>query len=142
MEFTNRVTIDRPRDEVFAYLSEFENLPAWNYAISRTSRVGTGPVGVGARYLQTRTLPKPAEETFEVIAFAPPDQLAIRGVLGPFRADSSYLLESDRDTTVLTNAMVLEASGVMRVAAPLAGSRVRTAVAANLQVLKELLERQ
>ena len=142
MEFTNSITLCRPRDEVFAYLSEFENLPTWNYAISRTSRVGTGPVGVGARYLQTRTLPKPAEEAFEVVAFAPPEQLAIRGVLGPFRADSSYLLESDRDATVLTNSMVLEATGVMRVAASLAGSRVRTAVAANLQVLKELLERQ
>lgn len=141
MEFTNTVAINRRPDEVFAYLSQFENIPAWNYAISQTRRVGTGPVGVGSRYTQTRTIPRPADEDFEIIAFTPPGHLAIRGVLGPFQADSDYRLEADGESTILTNAMTLEASGVMRIAASLAGSRVRTAVAANLDVLKQLLER-
>jgi hypothetical protein len=141
MQFSNTIAIERRRDEVFAYLTDFENLPAWNYAISRTSRLGTGPVGVGARYTQTRTIPRPAEEAFEVTVFTPPYHLAIQGVLGPFEAESAYELEDADGSTVLTNSMTLEASGVMRVAAPLAGSRVQKAVAANLQTLKELLER-
>jgi hypothetical protein len=37
--------------------------------------------------------------------------------------------------------MILEARGVMRVAASLAGSRVQKAVAENLHALKGLLER-
>src|SRR5687768_1828067 len=101
MEFSNTVAINRRPDEVFAYLSEFENIPAWNYAISQTRRVGTGPVGVGTRYTQTRTIPKAAEEDFEIITFTPPHHLVIRGVLGPFRADSSYQLEEDGETTIL-----------------------------------------
>jgi len=141
MQFSNTLTIDRQPDEVFAYLSAFENLPAWNYAIARTRRVGTGPVGVGARYIQTRTIPRPAEEDFEVTVFAPPHRLAIQGVLGPFQAESIYELEGAGESTVLTNSMTLEATGVMRVAAPLAGSRVQKAVAANLQTLKKMLER-
>jgi carbon monoxide dehydrogenase subunit G len=140
MQFSNTVTIDRQRDDVFAFLSDFENVPAWNYAIARTSRIGNGPVGVGTRYTQTRTLPRPAEESFEVIAFASPHHLAIRGVLGPFHAETGYQLEADGETTVLTNSMNLEATGVMRVAASLAGSRVQKAVAGNLQALKVLLE--
>jgi uncharacterized protein YndB with AHSA1/START domain len=141
MQFSNTVAIDRRPEEVFAYLSDFENLPAWNYAIARTRRVGTGPVGVGARYTQTRTIPRPAEEDFEVTAFTPPHLLAIRGVLGPFQAESVYRLDGDAGTTVLLNSMTLEATGVMRVAASLAGARVQKAVAANLDVLKELLEK-
>jgi carbon monoxide dehydrogenase subunit G len=142
MHFSNTVTINRQRDDVFAYLSDFENLPAWNYALTSTRRVGTGPVGVGTRYIQTRSIPRPAEESFEVIAFAAPHHLAIRGVLGPFQAETEYELEATGAATVLTNAMTLEATGVMRMAASLAGSRVQKAVAGNLHALKELLERR
>jgi hypothetical protein len=140
MQFSNTVAINRRRDEVFAYLSDFENIPAWNYAIDRTSQIGTGPVGVGTQYTQTRTLPRPSEETFEVITFTSPERLAIRGTLGPFQADSDYQFEDVDETTILTNSMTLEASGLMRVAATLAGSRVQKAVAENLHVLKGLLE--
>ena len=31
LEFENTVYIDRPVDEVFAFLSDFENIPKWNY---------------------------------------------------------------------------------------------------------------
>jgi uncharacterized membrane protein len=31
LEFENTIPIDRPIDEVFAFLSDFENIPKWNY---------------------------------------------------------------------------------------------------------------
>ena len=34
--FHNPVTIARPADEVFAFLADFSNIPAWNYAIAST----------------------------------------------------------------------------------------------------------
>ena len=57
MRFTNTITIDRPRDEVFAFLADLENLPRWNYAISRTRKVSAGPVALGSRFHQVRTVP-------------------------------------------------------------------------------------
>ena len=50
MHFANSVTIARTREDVFTFLSRFENLPSWNYALSSTRRTDSGPVGVGARY--------------------------------------------------------------------------------------------
>jgi uncharacterized protein YndB with AHSA1/START domain len=141
MDFDNTVTIHRSREDVFAYLAEFENLPSWNYALSSTRRTDSGPVGVGAQYTQTREIPRHAVETFEVIRFEPVDSLAIRGTFGPFRAESSYVLEDADGATVLTNAMQLEPDGPLRLVAGLAGSGVRKAVAANLGALKDLLER-
>ncbi|HZW41718.1 MAG TPA: SRPBCC family protein, partial [Agromyces sp.] len=67
MKFTNVVTINRPRAEVFAYLARFENIPRWNYAISETRQLTSGRVGVGTRYRQLRTLPSRSEEEFEVV---------------------------------------------------------------------------
>ena len=142
MDFANTVTIRRSREDVFAYLAEFENLPEWNYALSTTRRTSSGPVGVGAQYTQTREIPRHAVETFEVVQFEPVERLAIRGTLGPFLAESSYLLEAADGATVLTNSMQLQPAGAMRLVAGLAGSGVKQAVAANLGVLKELLERR
>lgn len=141
MQFDNAVRIDSPTAEVFAFLSDFENVPLWNYAISATRRTNPGLLGVGARYTQVRTMPRYSSEAFEVTAFQPGRLVTIRGTLGPFRAESSYRLEDIDGSTLLTDSMRLEATGVRRLAVGLTGSQIRAAVAANLGVLKQLLER-
>ena len=42
--FENTMTIRRPIAAVFAFLADFENIPAWNYAILETRKVSPGPV--------------------------------------------------------------------------------------------------
>ena len=139
--FTNTITIDRAPADVFAYLSEFENIPRWNYAIAETRKISEGPVGVGTRCRQIRTVPNRTEEYFEVIEFEPERALAIRGDTGPFSADIAYLLEHVQGATVLKNTCSLRARGAAGLVAPLLTRRVRSAVAAHLGVLQQLLER-
>jgi uncharacterized protein YndB with AHSA1/START domain len=140
MEFTNTITINCRPAEVFEFLAHFENLPLWNYALSETRKITGGSVGVGSRYRQTRTLPTPSEETFEVTAFEPGHSLSIRGPLGPFQAEVAYVLAPVEHGTVVTNTMHLQPSGPLRLVAPLAAPGVKSAVAANLGVLKQILE--
>jgi uncharacterized protein YndB with AHSA1/START domain len=141
MKFTNVVTINRPRADVFAYLAHFENIPLWNYAISETRKLTSGPVGVGTRYRQVRTIPTPSEEEFEVVEFEPDHRLSVDGDLALFHGRVSYALDSTGDATMLTNSMDLRASGPLNMVAQLATRRVQSAVATNLGALKELLER-
>ena len=139
--FQNTVTIARPADEVFAFLADFGNIPAWNYAITRTVQTSPGQAGVGATYRQTRTVPRRSEEGFEVTVFAPPSRLAVTGQIGPFNASSSYLLEPAAGGTRLTNHVELEpSSALLRPFGPLVIPRVNAAVARNLGTLKQLLE--
>ena len=63
--FQNTVTIARPAKEVFAFLADFGNIPAWNYAIARTVQTSPGQPGAGASYRQARTIPRSSEESFE-----------------------------------------------------------------------------
>jgi uncharacterized membrane protein len=142
MRFSNTITIDRPASAVFAYLAELENLPRWNYAISETRKLSEGPTGVGSRYLQVRTLPRPSEETLEITGFEPDRRLAVRGAFGPLSGEATYVLEPAGAATSLTNAMDLDAKGALSLVAPLATARVRAAVAENLTRLKEILERR
>jgi uncharacterized protein YndB with AHSA1/START domain len=137
--FENTVIIRRPVEEVFAFLADFENVPKWNYAIVETTKTSPGPVGVGTTYRQTRSVPTRSEEGFEVTAFEPPRRLEIQGQIGPFRARISYLLEPTGSGTRLRNAVDLGSSGPLTLVAPLVTSRVKHAVAANLDTLEQLL---
>jgi carbon monoxide dehydrogenase subunit G len=139
--FENTVTIRRPMEDVFAFLADFENVPAWNYAIVETRKVSPGPVRVGTTYRQTRSVPRRSEEGFEVTVFEPASRLEVQGEIGPFRARVRYELEPTGSGTRLTNAVELRSSGLLRLVAPLAASRVKSAVAANLDALRQVLER-
>jgi carbon monoxide dehydrogenase subunit G len=138
--FQNTLTIRRPVEDVFAFLADFENIPKWNYAILQTKQTSPGPVGVGTTYRQLRSIPRRSEEGFEVTGFEPTSRLEIHGDIGPFTATISYLLAPVGDGTRLTNRVDLQPSGALRLLAPLAASRVKTAVAANLDTLKQILE--
>jgi uncharacterized protein YndB with AHSA1/START domain len=139
--FENTVNIARPVDEIFAYLADLRNLPAWNYAIERTVQTSPGPVGVGTRYRQTRTIPSRSDEELEISEFAPPGRLVVTGQLGPFNAVTSYVLEATAGGTRLTNVVELElSSALLRPLGPLAIPRVKAAVARNLDTLRQLLE--
>jgi hypothetical protein len=139
--FQNTVMIARPVQEVFAFLADFENIPAWNYAIEQITKTSPGPAGAGATYRQARTLPRRSQEDFEVTVFEPPSRLAIEGQFGPFHATTSYLLEPAAGGTRLINTVELEpSSAVLRLISPLAVPKVKEAVARNLNSLKRLLE--
>jgi uncharacterized protein YndB with AHSA1/START domain len=140
--FENTVIIQLPVEEVFSFLADFENVPKWNYAIVETTKTSPGPVGVGTTYRQTRSVPRRSEEGFEVTVFEPPRRLEVQGQIGPFRARISYLLEPTASGTTLRNAVDLGSSGLSSIVAPLATSRVKHAVAANLDTLKQLLAQE
>jgi uncharacterized protein YndB with AHSA1/START domain len=139
--FENTVMIRRPIEDVFAFLSDFENVPQWNYAIVETRKVPEGAVGVGTIYQQVRSVASRSEERFEVTAYNPPRQLEIRGQLGPFPALLSYALAAVPEGTRVTNSVEPELRGPGRLLGRVAVPRVRDTVAANLSKLKELLDR-
>ena len=140
IEFENSVTIRRPREEVFAFLANFENVPRWNHAIAETRKTTGGPVGVGSRFLQVRQVPRRSEEAFEVTGYEPPHYLAIRGTLGPFDSELSYEIGTSGADTRLVNRIRLRPQGVLGILGQAAAGRIREAVAKNLGVLKEILE--
>jgi Polyketide cyclase / dehydrase and lipid transport len=141
MKFANTITIKRGPAVVFAYLAHLENLPQWNYAILETRKLTTGPVNVGSRYGQTRANLVPGNENFEVTEFEPDHKLTIRGSLNSLPAQISYTLRPDGNATTLTNTVNLQPAGPLSLLAPLATPRIKSAVAANLDVLKRTLER-
>lgn len=140
MKFTNTITIERPPTTVFAYLANLENLPRWNYALAETRQLTPGPPGVGTRYRQIRTIPVHTEESLEIIELVPHRKLTVQGALNSLPAILTYTLDATDGTTTLTNTVDIRPPRALSLVAPIALGRVKSAVAANLAVLKQLLE--
>jgi uncharacterized membrane protein len=141
MRFTNTITINRPSDQVFAYLADLENLPHWNYAIEETRQVSAGPVAVGSRFRQVRSVPTRREESLEVVELDPGRRLTVRGTLNTIPAELEYSIEPDAGTTRLRNTVDLAVHGPLALVSPLVARQIKASVAANLTVLKTILER-
>jgi hypothetical protein len=140
MTFANAITIERPRRDVYWFLAHLENIPTWNYAIDETVPVSDDPVAVGKVYRQIRSVPYRAEERFEITNLEPNLALEIEGKFGPLHETLTYELEDRGSATLLTNTVQLEARGLAKIAAAISVGRLQQAMAANLDILKKILE--
>lgn len=138
--FTNVIHINRSPDEVYAYLSDLEHTPEWNWAITETRKTTRGPIPVGTRYRQTRSVPQSATETLEITALEPNRRIEIEGTLAQFPAQLSYQIVEKEAGTELTNTVNLESQGALRLVAPVLSGRIERAVGDNLNELKTRLE--
>ena len=60
MRYQNSVTIDRPVEDVFAYMTTVENSPTWQNPVLEAWQTSSGPLGVGATLVvKARVLGRP-----------------------------------------------------------------------------------
>jgi len=105
--FETDVRIERPIDEVFAYVSEPGNVPHWNSAVQavrKTSEDQERP----STYSMERQLPTGrAVNELEIVARQPSREFAIRTTSGPTPFVYRYRFSpEDRETVVQLNAEV------------------------------------
>jgi uncharacterized membrane protein len=81
LEFENTILIDRPVEEVFTFLSDFENIPKWNYYVLEVRQLSESPIGVGTTYHQVR---KSDEQDFRIIELEPNYSVAVKTLPHPY----------------------------------------------------------
>ena len=137
LAFENTIRIDRTVAEVFAFLSDFEHIPKWNYDVLEVRQLFDNPIGAGTTYHQVR---KSDEQDFRIIEFQPNHTVAVKTL--PQSSPSferKFILHEEGDTTRLKGEWKLDTARPV-ILERLAGGRVKSAVAENLAKLKELLE--
>lgn len=138
--FEANTQIDRPVEDVFAFVADGRNGALWNSAVKEVRRTSEGPVGVGATYWMARDLPQGrVENTYQIGEFEPNRALTIRTTSGPTPFVYRYTFEPAKNGTRITlNAEV--DLGVANLLGPVAGRAVKSGVQANFATLKRLLE--
>lgn len=117
----HQVTIDRPAEEVFAFLANGANNPRWQPPVIETTQ--TDPtLGVNTRFHQTMRHPLgfkvPAD--YQITTYEPGRELALETTSGgPVHPTQRYELTSTPDGgTILRSVIEYQAQGLMRFALP------------------------
>jgi uncharacterized protein YndB with AHSA1/START domain len=140
---TNTIEIDRPPEEVFAYLDDVERHGEWQAAIVRSKRDTEGPTKVGTRATDTRKVPGgPRDISYEVTEHDPPRRTSFRGVNGPVRPVGTVTVEplDDGKRSRVTIELDLKGHGIGVLFAPFARMDARKQVPKDQAALKAKLE--
>ena len=83
MHVENTITIERPIEEVFEYVSTPENDPTWVSASIRNQRTSPGPMRVGMTTEEdVKIFGRTSRDTWEVTEYEPPTVIAYRATSG------------------------------------------------------------
>ena len=140
MNFKTAVTIERPIENVFNYVSDPCNFPSWNSAVQSVRGTGAGSPGVAATYLMERELPNGhAENELVIDVWRHPREFTVRTTSGPTPFTYRYLFSEEGSGTKVELAAEVELPGVAGALGPLASLAVKRGVKANFAELKRIL---
>ncbi len=143
MRFEHEVVIDQPPEEVFRYLTEPDNLPAWQKTVVETRKEESDrPLALGSRFTEVRTfLGRRIESQLEVTELAPNHIFSLRVISGPVLARVRHVLEPSGAGTRLSVTTDGDAGGLAKLGGPLVARQARKQGEADFANLKRTLER-
>jgi uncharacterized protein YndB with AHSA1/START domain len=121
--FETTLVIDRPIEEVFAFLADGENDPKFSPRVLEISKTTDGPPGVGTVYASTvKDAGVKTKREFKLTEFEPPTRIRWTEVSKNLVSapEGGYDLAPDGSGTRVTLYNVFEGNGVGKVIAPLA----------------------
>jgi uncharacterized protein YndB with AHSA1/START domain len=113
IQFDQSVVIERPLEEVFAFLADPENDAQWTPVVKETRMTSEGPLGVGTRYEQSgHFLGRNFEMLFEVTEYEPNRKIGQKLITpGPLRTTGLSSVEAVSGGTQVTLTGEAQAGG-------------------------------
>ena len=109
-------------DEAFAFIADFANAPAWDPGTTTSTRIGDGPVGVGARYrLGVRMRGKVVPMEYRIETFEPPRRVVLTGEGSGVVARDDITFKTDGTGTRIDYVAEIHLQGVLRLLEPFLG---------------------
>jgi uncharacterized membrane protein len=135
------VHINRPPQEVFAYLSNFENNPKWQSGMREARFTSEEPLRLGSTYEQVASfLGRPVLSTFEVITYESGQMVKATSTSGSFPITFTRMVAAEEEGTRVTAIIEGDASGFFKLAEPLLARFVQRSVDNDYANLKKILE--
>ena len=125
-ELEHNITIQRPVQEVFAFVSRAENMPRWAEKITEAVQTSDGPVEIGTTcYVVSKAMGVEAKQDFVVTEYERDRLYAARSTSGPVAMEIRFSLETTDGGTRLHVTSSAELSGFMKLASPLLIRRLK-----------------
>ncbi len=139
--FEHSVVIERPIEEVWAYVTEAANNPVWQGPMLEV-RSGSGTtMEVGTQIEEiVQFLGKRFHITLEITEHEPMSRSAVRTSSGPVRLDGTYRFDRVDGGTRFSTQGDVEAHGFFKLAEPVFARMARREWVSSCETLKDVLE--
>ena len=141
--FEATVVVDRPIEEVFAFLADGENDPKFSPRVQQITKKTDGPPGVGTVYASTvKDAGMKTKRQFKLTAFEPPSRIRWTEISKNMITvpEGGYDLSPEGDGTRVTIHNVLEGHGPGKLFAPLALRSARKGADDFARAIKRAVE--
>ena len=133
--------IDRPIEEVFAFLGDLENNMKWRPGQVESTKTSPGPIGVGTTYrMINNALGLRLEGEAEVTEYEPNRKFTSIGKSGFMPIVAQRIFEPIEGGTRVTFIATAEPRGFIELAEPLLARRAKAQLRADAANVKRLLE--
>jgi uncharacterized membrane protein len=142
VETSTSIDIERPADEVFAFVSEFPNNPRWQRGQRSCRWTSEPPLRVGSTYDQhARFLGRDMVNAFRVVELEPARRVTFTSESGTFPLTITRTVEPlGAERSRFTEHVRGEPGGFFRIAEPLLRPLVKATIKRDFPRLKALLE--
>lgn len=114
------IYIERTPDEVFDFVADERNEPAFNDAMTEAHLVTEPPIGIGTRFDTTvRSRSRGVHMSVEYTAYEPPTRLASTSTAGGMTLTGELRFTPEGSGTRMSWCWNVRPSGALRLAAPL-----------------------
>jgi len=135
------IIINRPIEEVFAYLTDARNNPQYDTGLVEVRQTPESPVGLGTKITEVRKfLGRKIESSREVVEYEPPTKCIQKNTAGPFPVEGSLTFEPTAEGTKVAWKFEMKPGGFFALAEPLVARSVKRQQEAALGDVKDLLE--
>ena len=138
IEATATVLIERSLEDVFDYLADARNEPAWLPGAEQVAKTTPGPVGLGTSF--DGRYERAGRVELKLVAFERPRAVTFRARSRIVDFDDAVELGEEGGQTRLTATMTAQPRGLMRLFSPLMARTMRRQFEANWGHLKAALE--
>lgn len=135
-------TINRPVEEVFAYVSDIARQPEWVSTLTESRKTTDGPTQVGTTYRQAvKFLGRRMDMNCEITKYESPRLYAFRAQNGPMHMEMQFTLTEDGpEATKVMQVAEGESAGFFKLADPILARTMKKQFIADLESLKTMLE--
>jgi len=140
-KFDTSITIQRPIEEVFATVIDFDRIPTWRSGLIEATVTSEGPLQVGTTYrYNIKAMGRTIETTGQIDVYEPPAFYAWKATSGPFPMSGSIKCEATTEGTRVTDTLEADPGGFFKLAEPLLMKGQQGQMERELKQLKDLLE--
>ncbi|PLR79090.1 hypothetical protein CU633_02205 [Bacillus sp. V3-13] len=141
-DFQTSITIDKPLNEVFAFMVNLENSPEFMPNVIKSEKITDGPTSAGTKYLETRYI-SGRETQAEVVftGFKENRSYTVNSETNGFGVIFHYTFQEVDEATRVELTATIETTGLMmKLTKPLLVKMIKREDGNQLQYLKDVLE--